>query len=211
MTTDHRLQFTEAKNLALRVISTKTRHLFSFFFIFLYFILQHCVPFDKSSELESIFVEWILKQVRERDSLVCRPLIILTWELFYHQNERTRFNGFSSCVLTIKLVPRITMLINIHITLKHIFGFKDSIFWPFASVNGFEFKDNGPNEWKTILFNVQMKCPNLLTSLEYFLYSNNVLLFEALKELLYRINCLVLVQLICKIVTKWKPILNILF
>lgn len=115
-------------------------------------------------------------------SLVCRPLIILTWELFYHQNERTRFNGFSSCVLTIKLVPRITMLINIHITLKHIFGFKDSIFWPFASVNGFQFKDNGPNEWKTILFNVQMKCPNLLTSLEYFLYSNNVLLFEALRN-----------------------------
>lgn len=181
------------------------------FFIFLYFILQPCEPFDKSSELESIFVEWILKQVRERESLVCRPLIILTRELFYHQNERTRFNGFSSCVLTIKLVPRITMLINIHITLKHIFGFKDSIFWPFASVNGFQFKDNGPNEWKTILFNVQMKCPNLLTSLEYFLYSNNVLLFEALKELLYRINCLVLVQLICKIVTKWKPILNILF
>lgn len=57
MTTDHRLQFTEAKNLALRVISTKTRHLFSFFFIFLYFILQPCEPFDKSSVLESIFVE----------------------------------------------------------------------------------------------------------------------------------------------------------
>lgn len=210
MTTDHRLQFTEAKNLALRVISTKTRHLFSFFFYFpLFYFATLCTIWQ---------VLWIRIDIcgvnieaGKRESLVCRPLIILTRELFYHQNERTRFNGFSSCVLTIKLVPRITMLINIHITLKHIFGFKDSIFWPFASVNGFEFKDNGPNEWKTILFNVQMKCLNLLTSLEYFLYSNNVLLFEALKELLYRINCLVLVQLICKIVTKWKPILNILF
>lgn len=141
MTTDHRLQFTEAKNLALHVISTKTRHLFSFF---LYFILQPCVLFGKSFVIESIFVEWILKQVRE--SLVCRVLTILTQELFYRQNERTRFNGFSSCVLTIKLVSHTTMLINIHITLKYIFGFKDSIFWPFASDNGFEFKDNGPNE-----------------------------------------------------------------
>lgn len=179
MTTDHRLQFTEAKNLALRVISTKTRHLFSFFYFPLFYTIL-CTIWQ---------VLWIRIDIcgvnieaGKRESLVCRPLIILTRELFYHQNERTRFNGFSSCVLTIKLVPRITMLINIHITLKHIFGFKDSIFWPFASVNGFQFKDNGPNEWKTILFNVQMKCPNLLTSLEYFLYSNNVLLFGALRN-----------------------------
>lgn len=183
MTTDHRLQFTEAKkpSPACDFYQNPTS-VFLFFYFPLFYFATLCTIWQ---------VLWIRIDIcgvnieagkRERESLVCRPLIILTRELFYHHNERTRFNGFSSCVLTIKLVPRITMLINIHITLKHIFGFKDSIFWPFASVNGFQFKDNGPNEWKTILFNVQMKCPNLLTSLEYFLYSNNVLLFGALRN-----------------------------
>lgn len=126
MTTDHRLQFTEAKNLALRVISTKTRHLFCFFF---YFPLFYFATLWTIWQVLWIRIDICGVNIEAGKSLVCRPLIILTWELFYHQNERTRFNGFSSCVLTIKLVPRITMLINIHITLKHIFGFKDSIYF----------------------------------------------------------------------------------